>query len=193
MAQKSPYFSDKSLKFLRALARNNNREWFAEHKPAYEEQVKAPFLRLIYDLAEPLAKISPHLVANPKPMGGSLFRIYRDTRFGADKRPYKTHSGASFYHAATRAIARGGDGDHGTMGRLDAPGFYFHFQPGESYCGAACGIRSRQPSSACAITWSTIRPAGKQRREAPPLRRPMEIWVGSDSCAHRAVLIPPMS
>jgi uncharacterized protein (TIGR02453 family) len=135
MAAKSTYFSDKTFKFLRALARNNEREWFAAHKAEYERDVKQPFLRLIADLAEPLANISPHIVANPKPVGGSMFRIYRDTRFATDKRPYKEHSGANFYHAATRDIARGGDGDQGTMGRLDAPGFYFHLQPGESFCG----------------------------------------------------------
>jgi uncharacterized protein (TIGR02453 family) len=145
MAKASRYFSDRSLKFLSALAQNNHRDWFAEHKSEYEDQVKAPFLRLIGDLAEPLRNISPNLVADPKPIGGSMFRIYRDTRFAADKRPYKTHSGANFYHAATRAVVRGGDGDQGTMGRLDAPGFYFHLQPGESYCGG--GLWHPQPAT----------------------------------------------
>jgi uncharacterized protein (TIGR02453 family) len=129
------YFTPATFKFLRGLARNNNREWFADHKQDYEEQLRQPFLRLIADLAEPLRQISPHYVANPKPVGGSLFRIYRDTRFSGDKAPYKPWSGANFYHEATKAQVRGGDGSSGMMGRLDAPGFYLHLQPGESFAG----------------------------------------------------------
>ncbi len=141
----APYFTPASLKFLRRLAKNNNREWFAEHKREYENQVKLPFLRLIGDLAEPLKAISPHYVANPKPVGGSMFRIYRDTRFSGDKTPYKAWAGASFYHAATRGLARGGDADQGTMGRLDAPVFYLHIQPGESFVGG--GLWHPQPET----------------------------------------------
>jgi uncharacterized protein (TIGR02453 family) len=129
------YFTPATFKFLRALARNNSREWFAAHKPEYEDVLRQPFLRLIGDLAEPLRGISPHYVASPKPVGGSLFRIHRDTRFSGDKSPYKTHSGASFYHAATKQSARGESGGQADMGRLDAPVFYLHVQPGESFAG----------------------------------------------------------
>jgi uncharacterized protein (TIGR02453 family) len=140
------YFTPATFKFLRSLSRNNDREWFTAHKADYEADLRQPFLRLIADMAEPLKDISPEIVANPKPMGGSLFRIYRDTRFAKDKRPYKEHSGASFYHAATRAVTRGSDGDQGTMGRLDAPGFYLHLAPGsESYCGG--GLWHPQPAT----------------------------------------------
>ncbi len=139
------YFTPASLKFLRGLAKNNSREWFSAHKGEYEDHVKFPFLRLIGDLAEPLKTISPHYVANPKPVGGSMFRIYRDTRFAADKTPYKAWAGASFYHAATRAVTRGGDADQGTMGRLDAPVFYLHVQPGESFVGG--GLWHPQPET----------------------------------------------
>jgi uncharacterized protein (TIGR02453 family) len=136
MAQSSTvYFTPATFKFLRGLARNNNREWFAAHKKDYEEHLRQPFLRLIADLAEPLRQLSPHYVANPKPVGGSLFRIYRDTRFSGDKAPYKPYSGASFYHEATKALARGVDGNSGMMGRLDAPVFYLHLQPGECFAG----------------------------------------------------------
>ena len=133
--QNTVYFTPASFKFLRGLARNNNREWFAAHKQDYEDHLRQPFLRLIGDLAEPLNKLNPHYVANPKPVGGSLFRIYRDTRFSGDKAPYKPWSGASFYHEATKALARGTDGNTGMMGRLDAPVFYLHVQPGECFVG----------------------------------------------------------
>ena len=139
------YFNPATFKFLRGLARNNNREWFAAHKREYESHLRQPFLRLIGDLAQPLQKLSAQYVANPKPVGGSLFRIHRDTRFSGDKAPYKPWGGASFYHQATRAVVRGADGNTGMMGRLDAPVFYLHVQPGESFLGG--GLWHPMPES----------------------------------------------
>ncbi|MDR3419160.1 MAG: DUF2461 domain-containing protein [Nevskia sp.] len=143
--QSAVYFTAGTFKFLRGLARNNNRDWFAAHKPEYESQLRQPFLRLIADLAEPLRKLSPQYVANPKTVGGSLFRIHRDTRFSGDKAPYKPWAGASFYHQATRGIARGADGTTGMMGRLDAPVFYLHVQPGQ--CFLSGGLWHPMPES----------------------------------------------
>ena len=141
-ARSQPYFTPATFRFLRALGRNNRRDWFQAHKDDYEEQVKAPALRLITDIAEPLRKISPQLVASPRAVGGSLFRIHRDTRFAADKRPYKTHVGMSFYHAATKATARGSLGT-AALGRLDAPVLYLHLEPGA--CCTGGGIWHPQP------------------------------------------------
>lgn len=143
-APSQAYFTPETFKFLRALARNNSREWFLENKPRYEAQVRGPALRLIADMAEPLQAISPQIIANPKPVGGSLFRIHRDTRFSGDKTPYKTHVGLTFYHAATKAVARS-DAGNAAMGRLDAPVFYLHIQPGASFLGG--GIWHPQPES----------------------------------------------
>lgn len=117
----TPYFNNASLKFLRDLAKNNNREWFAANKPRYEANVRDPFLNLIGDLAEPLEKISSHFRADPRPSGGSMFRIYRDTRFANDKRPYKTWVGARMFHERSRQVR--------------APSFYLHIQPGGSFAG----------------------------------------------------------
>lgn len=128
------YFTPATFRFLKALKANNNKLWFAEHKAEYEAVVKAPCLAFITDLAAPLSKISPQMVANPKPIGGSLFRIHRDARFSADKSPYKTHAGMNFYHAATKSTARA-EGQNAMMGRLDAPGFYLHIEPGECFVG----------------------------------------------------------
>ena len=105
-AKSTPYFTPQSLRFLTELSRNNNREWFTEHKAQYEASRREPSLRLIADMAEPLATISPQLRAEPKRVGGSLFRIHRDVRFSGDKSPYKRHVGITFFHAATRAVAR---------------------------------------------------------------------------------------
>ena len=86
--------------FLRDLRENNDREWFQANKGRYLAEVRDPMLDFIGAFAAPLAEISPHFVADPRPNGGSLFRIYRDTRFSRDKTPYKTNAGAHFRHAA---------------------------------------------------------------------------------------------
>ena len=116
------YFSDKSFRFLRALARNNNRDWFRQHKDEYEQHLRAPFQRLLADLQPDLAAVSLHFRADPRPVGGSLFRIHRDTRFASDKTPYKTHVGARLYHERHREV--------------DSPSFYIHVQPGNCFVGA---------------------------------------------------------
>src|SRR5512135_3506941 len=92
------YFSADVFAFLRELAANNNRDWFQANKERFEQRVREPILRFIEDFAPRLSRISPHLVADPRPSGGSLFRIYRDTRFSQDKSPYKTHIGVHFFH-----------------------------------------------------------------------------------------------
>lgn len=118
----SSYFSDKTFKFQRALKRNNNREWFHAHKAEYDELLRLPFLRLIADLQPDLLAVSGHYRADPKPVGGSLFRIHRDTRFSNDKTPYKAWAGARFFHARSKQV--------------EAPSFYLHIQPGECFVGA---------------------------------------------------------
>jgi len=143
-AKSTPYFTPQSLRFLTELSRNNNREWFTEHKAQYEASLREPSLRLIADMAEPLATISPQLRAEPKRVGGSLFRIHRDVRFSGDKSPYKRHVGITFFHAATRAVARS-EGSNASMGRLDAPVLYLHIQPGASFVGG--GIWHPQPDT----------------------------------------------
>ena len=91
--------------FLADLRANNDREWFAANKQRYEEHVLEPALAFVAAFAPRLERISPHLRADARPSGGSLFRIYRDTRFSKDKTPYKTNiagtteteGGASIY------------------------------------------------------------------------------------------------
>src|SRR5213596_3207363 len=82
--------------FLTDLRANNNREWFAANKDRYEEELLEPALEFVEAFAPRLAKISPHFRADARPSGGSLFRIYRDTRFAKDKSPYKTNVGIHF-------------------------------------------------------------------------------------------------
>ena len=116
------YFTDASFKFLRGLARHNSREWFASHKADYEAHIRVPFQRLLTDLQPVVAGVSEHYRADPKPVGGSLFRIQRDTRFANDKTPYKPWQGARLFHARGRQV--------------EAPSFYVHLQPGNCFVGA---------------------------------------------------------
>lgn len=119
-----PRFKPAFFDFLRDLKANNERAWFEANKARYHAEVRDPMLDFIAAFAEPLAEISPHVVADPRTSGGSLFRIHRDTRFSPDKTPYKTNAGAHFRHVA-------GKDAH-------APGFYLHLEPDS--CFAACGV-----------------------------------------------------
>jgi uncharacterized protein (TIGR02453 family) len=97
-------FTQKTLSFLRALKRNNNRDWFKARKPEYETHVRGPMIELLARLTRDLRAFAPELVADPKV---SLYRIYRDTRFSEDKTPLKTHAAAHFPH---RALGKSGGG-----------------------------------------------------------------------------------
>ncbi len=155
------YFSDASFKFLRALARHNDKAWFNEHKPQYEDHVRQPFLRLIGDLQPALAQVSEHFRADPKSQGGSLFRIYRDARFSNDKSPYKTWQGARLFHARRREVP--------------APSFYLHLQPGGSFVGA--GLWHPEPDTQRKLRQFIFdNPASwKSAAHDPRLRRKFEL------------------
>lgn len=86
-------FTSKTLSFLRALRRNNDRDWFRARKPEYERHVRGPMIELIGRVGTDLRRFAPELVADPKV---SLYRIYRDTRFSDDKTPLKTNAAAVF-------------------------------------------------------------------------------------------------
>jgi uncharacterized protein (TIGR02453 family) len=115
-------FSKDTLKFLRELKKNNDREWFAEQKPRYEKSVLFPAMELVEAMAKPIEKISPCFQAIAKRSGGSIMRIYRDVRFSKDKSPYKTNLGIHFRHIQGKNV--------------HAPGFYFHVSPEEIFFGA---------------------------------------------------------
>ena len=156
----SSYFSDKSFRFLRSLARNNNRAWFLAHKPDYETHVRIPFQKLLLDLQPALAAVSGHFRAEPKTVGGSLFRIQRDTRFSGNKAPYKSWQGARLFHERSRELA--------------APSFYVHLQPGECFVGA--GLWHPEPATQRTIRQFIFDNPGswKAAAHAPAFRRRFE-------------------
>ena len=127
-----PHFGRGLFRFLKELKAHNHREWFQANKDRYESEVKEPMLRFIADFGERLRTISRNFDADPRPMGGSMFRIYRDTRFSKDKSPYKTAAAAHFQYR------HGGKDVH-------APGFYLHLEPGE--CMGGGGLWHPDPAT----------------------------------------------
>ncbi len=117
-------FTRTTFSFLDQLTDHNTREWFAAHKADYEAAVREPAQRFIMAMAPALAGFAPHFRADPRKMGGSLMRVYRDTRFSRDKTPYKTNVGIQFRHALGRDV--------------HAPGFYLHLATDECFLGAGC-------------------------------------------------------
>lgn len=113
-----PGYTADVVKFLKALARNNTREWFAENKQRYEDSVRYPTELLLATLGERLRKGIPDIVIDPK---RSIFRINRDVRFSQDKSPYKTSVAASFTFSG--------------FDRKTGPCFYFHITPEETGMG----------------------------------------------------------
>jgi uncharacterized protein (TIGR02453 family) len=122
-------FSPDLFRFLNELRAHNERDWFSANKERYEQSVRDPFLQLIADLGPRLKKISPHFVADPRPVGGSMMRIYRDTRFSKDKTPYKTAVAAHFWHQKGKEGA--------------TPAFHLRLEPGRSTVGG--GIWQPEP------------------------------------------------
>lgn len=117
----NPFHPD-LFRFLEELAANNRRDWFEANRERYEDDVKEPALAFISAFGPELRAISRHFLAIPTATRGSLFRIYRDTRFSPDKRPYKTQVGIHFRHADGRDA--------------HVPGFYLHLEPGNCFAGA---------------------------------------------------------
>jgi uncharacterized protein (TIGR02453 family) len=153
---KAPHalFDEGLFDFLRALKTHNDREWFQAHKARFEADVKEPMLAFIMAFAGPLQDINKHFLADPRPMGGSMFRIFRDTRFSKDKSPYKTNVGAQFRHRdCTKDV--------------HSPGFYLHLEPGE--CFVSTGLWHPDPASLAKIrerivaqtrAWKALRDSG---------------------------------
>ena len=114
-------FPDGLVPFLMQLAANNEREWFKANEKRYESLVRQPALAFVRAMSEPLKQLSHELVADDRKVGGSLMRIFRDTRFSKDKTPYKTNVGIQFRHGVGKDV--------------HAPGVYVHIDPDETFLG----------------------------------------------------------
>jgi uncharacterized protein (TIGR02453 family) len=150
----APRFTSESLRFLRALKRNNRREWFNAHRDDYEASVRRPMTAIVLQLAEDLREFGPEFVASPKT---SMYRIYRDIRFSENKAPYKTHVAANF---PTRGLPK-----------HEGAGLYFHVSPEEVWVGG--GMYAPPTPQLCAVR---VHIAANSRRlrtlvESPAFRR----------------------
>ncbi len=165
-----PGLPEDLFRFLADLAAHNERTWFESHKDRYLSSVKDPMMSFIAAVGERLPAISPHVRADMRSNGGSLFRIYRDVRFSKDKKPYKENAGCQFRHEA-------GKGAH-------APGFYVHLEPGRVFLGggiwmppadALRDIRTRiaeKPEEWAAVRTSPGVVEGRLTLEGEALKRP---------------------
>jgi uncharacterized protein (TIGR02453 family) len=108
-----------TLRFIKEVSKNNNREWFADHKAEYEA-ARADVISFAELLIPELAKIDK---AFPKDTQAKscVLRIYRDVRFSKDKLPYKTNFGIFF-------AVRGKAGAE--------PGYYINLEPGNCFFAA---------------------------------------------------------
>jgi uncharacterized protein (TIGR02453 family) len=111
-------FPEETLRFLRLLKRNNNREWFQKHRSNYEKYLKQPMTNLIETLHAQFQEFAPEMIASPKV---SAYRIHRDTRFSKDKSPYKTHVAAVFPRSG--------------LGKHEGAAFYLHIASDELLIG----------------------------------------------------------
>jgi len=140
-------FEPTIFQFLEELADNNNRPWFQENKWRYDQEVFEPAMAFIRAFRPRLAELSPFFVASDRRVGGSLMRVYRDTRFFKGE-PYKTNVGIQFRHE---------------MGRdVHAPGFYVHIAPDE--CFLAMGVWRPDPASLLAIREAIVEKPDRWRR-----------------------------
>src|SRR5690348_10017003 len=121
MAESFKGFPKDFFLFFRELKAHNERPWFEANKERFRKSVQAPMSAFIGAMAPRLGKISKRFTADPRPNGGSMFRIYRDVRFSKDKRPYKEHAACHFRHALGKDV--------------HAPGYYVHFATDEVYFG----------------------------------------------------------
>jgi len=93
------------MKFLRGVKRHNEREWFNARKHIYESELKTPMLALVEEITTAMADFAPE---HMRPANKIMMRIYRDTRFSHDKRPYKTHLAAWWSRRGMEKTSGGG-------------------------------------------------------------------------------------
>jgi uncharacterized protein (TIGR02453 family) len=107
-------FPQSTIKFLTALSKNNNKEWFEKNRARYDFELLQPAVQFVIDLGEKLSELSPNIYAIPK-IDKSIFRLYRDVRFSKNKAPFKTNLGLYFWEGCDK--------------KMECSGLYFHIEP----------------------------------------------------------------
>ena len=163
----SRYFSPRFFEFFEELERNNNRDWFLKNKSRYENEVREPMLAFIAAFAPQLKKISACYLADPRPSGGSMMRIYRNLRFSRDKTPYKTNAAAAF--------------GHHDAGHFEAPSFYLSLSAAEGFAGV--GIWHPQPEVAGKIRDAIVARAQSWKKAIDDRKFRARFELGGDQLA----------
>jgi uncharacterized protein (TIGR02453 family) len=159
-------FSISLFQFLDELAAHNASEWFFANQERYWRQVRDPALAFITTAGPVLQRLSPRIVADPRPIGGSLFRIYRDLRYSRDKTPYKTN-------VSMRFPVRG------AKSQTVEPGYYLHLATGGSFLAAGvwnpdadCLAKIRRAIVTRADEWGRARKGGLDEGDGLLARSP---------------------
>ena len=161
----SPHFSPVGLRFLRSLKRNNDREWFNARKGVYEAELKAPMLAVVEAVSRAMEGFASDHV---RPAHKVMMRIYRDTRFAKDKRPYKHHVSAWWAQVG--------------MEKTSGGGFYLHVSPEEVL--VSCGVYMPEREQLLAIRRCLEERHGEYRAlHGGLLRKKAMGWTGIDAQA----------
>jgi uncharacterized protein (TIGR02453 family) len=157
-----PYFRPGALTFLRNLAKHNDRDWFQPRKAQFEAELREPMLAIVRKVTDAMMEFAPNHV---RPAEKSLFRIYRDTRFSNDKRPYKTHVAAWWSHQGLQ--------------KTSGAGYYFHVSAKEVVIAAGAYMPEKEQLAAIR-RWLLDNHAGfRKLLEKPALRRAFSEFEGS--------------
>jgi uncharacterized protein (TIGR02453 family) len=157
-----PYFRPEGLAFLRSLARHNDREWFTPRKAVFDAEVREPMLAIVRKITDAMTDFAPSHV---RPAEKSLFRIYRDTRFSNDKRPYKTHIAAWWSHQG--------------LEKTSGAGYYFHIS-GKEIAVAAGAYMPEKDQLAAIRHWLLDHHAEfRKLLERPAVRRVFTVFEGN--------------
>lgn len=157
-----PYFRPEALTFLRNLARHNDRAWFQPRKAVFEAELKEPMLAIIRKVTEAMLEFAPD---HMRPAEKCMFRIYRDTRFSNDKRPYKTHVAAWWTHQG--------------LGKTSGAGYYFHVSPKELIIAAGAYMPEKEQLAAIRHWLLDHHQEFRKLLNGPKVRRAFEEFEGN--------------
>jgi len=163
-----PHLRKEGLAFLRAMVRVNNknpeeaRAWFQSNKAMYEAELKQPMLAIIRYVTDAMLDFAPDHVRPPEK---SFFRIYRDTRFSNDKRPYKDHIAAWWSHTG--------------LEKTSGAGFYFHIAPKEVTVAAGAYMPEKEQLAAIRHWMVDNHAEFRKQMEKPALRKVFREFEGN--------------
>ena len=157
-----PYFRPEALTFLRNLAKHNDRAWFTPRKAEFEAELKEPMLAIVRRITDAMVEFAPNHV---RPAEKSLFRIYRDTRFSSDKRPYKTHVAAWWSHQG--------------LEKTSGAGYYFHVSAKEIIIAAGSYMPDKDQLAAIRHWLLDHHREFKKLLQRPAVRRTFDEFEGN--------------